>query len=146
MYEVFRDRMQAIVREMAEKDSELFTEVLEIEKELDTDEKSLAFAEQISMLEPFGEANPAPVFCIMDAKVGYVRLMGAEAQHIRFIAECRDGIDMNCVLFGRADEYKDIIFGSRRIDVAGELEINEYKGERRPQIRVRDIRAAASEK
>ena len=145
-YEVFRDRMQEIVRDMSEKDPELFTEVLEIEKELDADEKTLDFARQLCLLKPFGEANPAPVFCIMDAKVGYVRLMGSEEQHIRFSVVGRDGVEINCVLFGRADEYKDIIFGSKRIDVAGELEINEYRGGRRPQIRVRDIRAAASDK
>ena len=44
--------------------------------------------------------------------------------------------------FGRAAEYTDIIFGADRIDVAGELDINEFRGERRLQMRVRDIRPA----
>ena len=79
---------------------------------------------------------------MLSASVSGVRTMGAEEQHIRFTAATDDGIPVGCVLFGRADEYKDVIFGADRIDVAGELDINEFRGERKLQMRVRDIRAS----
>ena len=140
--EVFRERMQQIVAKKAEEDPEVFTEILQIEKELDTSEKTLAFAESLRMLEPFGEKNPVPVFCMLNARTHNIRTMGAEGQHIKFNAVCADGRGVECILFKRADDYKDIIFGAKRIDVAGELEINEFRGEKRLQLVVRDIRAA----
>ena len=139
---LFRSRMQQAVKKRADADPDLLTEKLYIEKELAADEKNLAFAESLRLLEPYGEGNPVPVFCIMSASVSGVRTMGAEEQHIRFTAMTDDGIPVGCVLFGKADRYKDVIFGSERIDVAGELDINEFRGERKLQMRVRDIRAS----
>ena len=134
--------MQLAVKRRFEEDPDLLNEKLYIEKELGPGEKSIGFAESLKLLEPYGEANPVPLFCILGASVSGVRTMGAEEQHVRFTATASDGIPINCVLFGRAAEYKDIIFGAEHIDVAGELDINEFRGERRLQMRVRDIRAA----
>ena len=142
--DIFRQRMQRIVKAKAEADPDIFNEMLFIEKELEADEKNIGFAESLRLLEPYGEGNPVPVFCMMGAAVSSVRTMGAEEQHIRFTATTGDGIPVGCVLFGRADRYKDVIFGSDRIDVAGELDINEFRGERRLQMRIRDIRASES--
>ena len=139
---LFRERMQAVVKEMSEADPDVFNEKLYIEKELDPDEKNIGFVESLRLLEPYGEGNPVPVFCMLGATVSSVRTMGAEEQHIRFSACTKDGIHVGCVLFGKADQYKDVIFGAERIDVAGELDINEFRGERRLQMRVRDIRAS----
>ncbi len=142
MLPLFRERMQQAVKKRVDADPDLFVEKLYIEKELEADEKNLGFAESLRLLEPYGEGNPVPVFCVMSAAVSGVRTMGAEEQHIRFTAVTDDGVPLPCVLFGRADEYKDIIFGAERIDVAGELDINEFRGERKLQMRVRDIRAS----
>ena len=139
---VFRERMQRIVKAKADSDPDVFNEKLYIEKELCADEKNIGFAESLRLLEPYGEGNPVPVFCMMGASVSSVRTMGAEEQHIRFTATTDDGIPVGCVLFGRAGQYKDVIFGSDRIDVAGELDINEFRGERKLQMRIRDIRAS----
>ncbi len=140
--QLFRSRMQQVVKKRVEADPDLFVEKLYIEKELEADEKNLGFAESLKLLEPYGEGNPVPVFCVLSASVSGVRTMGAEEQHIRFTALTDDGIPLQCVLFGRADKYKDIILGAQRIDVAGELDINEFRGERKLQMRVRDIRAS----
>ena len=66
--------------------------------------------------------------------------MGAEGQHCRFNATTADGIPVGCVLFSRAKDYASMLHNGARVDVAGELEINEFRGERKLQIRVRDIR------
>ena len=139
---LMRERMQQAVKRRVEEDPDLLNEKLHIEKELSAGEKNIGFAESLKLLEPYGEGNPVPLFCMMNASVSGVRTMGAEEQHVRFMATAPDGIPVNCVLFSRAAEYKDIIFGSDRIDVAGELDINEFRGERRLQMRVRDIRPA----
>ena len=143
--ELFRSRMQEQVKALADKDPGLFTETIYIEHELSSAEKNIGYAEKLQLLEPYGEGNPVPLFCIKNAQVGSVRTMGADGQHIRFTAMTDDRIPVGCVLFGRAEQYKDIIFGHSRIDVAGELDINEFRGERRLQMRVKDIRVSGQE-
>jgi single-stranded-DNA-specific exonuclease len=138
--------MQRIVKAKAEADPDVFNEKLYIEKELSADEKNIGFAESLKLLEPYGEGNPVPVFCMIGASVSSVRTMGAEEQHIRFTACTQDKQPVGCVLFGRADMYKDIIFGQDMIDVAGELDINEFRGERKLQMRIRDIRRSERDK
>lgn len=137
---VFRQRMQEEVQRLAKEDPDVLVEHLMIEKELAESEKTISFAESIKKLEPFGEANPVPLFCIIGAHVSSFFTMGAESQHFRFVATTADGIPIGCVLFGRAKEYMSIMHNGARIDVAGEIEVNEFRGERRFQIRVKDIK------
>ena len=144
--DIFRRRMQEQVKAALEKDPDVLTETIYIDHELTGDEKNIGFAEKLRLLEPYGEANPVPLFCIRNAQVSAVRTMGAEEQHIRFTACTQDKQPVGCVLFGRADMYKDIIFGQEMIDVAGELDINEFRGERKLQMRIRDIRRSEREK
>lgn len=136
----FRAKMQEMVKAQVEANPELEEESLFIEKELAENEKTLEFAEAVQKLEPFGEANPVPLFCVRGAHISNAYTMGAEGQHLRFNIASADGININCVLFTRANEFKDIVFSGERVDVAGELDVNEYRGERKLQIKVKDIR------
>ena len=138
--QLFRQRMQEEVKKLAEEDPDVLVEHLMIEKELAESEKSISFAESIKKLEPFGEGNPVPLFCVRGAHVSNFFTMGTDSQHFRFVATTADGIPIGCVLFGRAKEYMNIMHNGARIDVAGEIEVNEFRGERRLQIRVKDIK------
>jgi len=137
---VFREKMQELVKKLAEENPDVLVEHLEIEKELNENEKTIAFAECIKKLEPFGEGNPVPIFCIRNAHVSNFFTMGSDNQHLRFNATSDDGITVGCVLFGKASKYMDIMYNGARVDVAGELEINEFRGNRRIQLRVKDIK------
>ena len=137
---LFRQRMQEEVKKLAEENPDVLVEYLIIEKELAESEKSIAFAESVKRLEPFGEANPVPLFCVRGAHVSNFFTMGSDSQHFRFNATTADGIPIGCVLFGRAKDYMSFMHNGARIDVAGEIEVNEFRGERRLQIRVKDIK------
>jgi len=136
----FRSRMQELVKAQVELDPNLAEEKLYIEKELAENEKTLEFATALQKLEPYGEANPVPLFCIKSGHISNAYTMGSDGQHLRFNIMAADGISINCVLFSKANEYGDIVFSGQRVDVAGELDINEYRGERKLQIRVKDLR------
>lgn len=136
----FRDRMQELVKQQLQENPDLLTEHLEIEKELSEYEKNIAYAEAVRKLEPFGEGNPIPVFCMRNALVSNFFTMGSDGQHLRFIATTADGIPVSCVCFGKAKKYIDFMRNGACVDVAGELEINEFRGERKIQIRIRDIK------
>ena len=140
-----RNRMNALVEQAMEQQPELLTEQLRIEKVLGPEEKTLAFAEALGQLEPFGEANPRPLFALERASVYNVQYMGSEGQHVRFTAACPDGTDLSCVAFRRAKDFAPLLESGRPIDVAGELDINEFNGHRKLQMTVKDIRRSSSD-
>ncbi len=135
-----RRRMDELMKAVLAERPDALEEKLRIEKVLETGEKTLDFADALRLLEPFGEANPKPLFAITGAKVYYVQRMGSEGQHARFTVCGPDGIDVSCVLFRRADEFAGLLAGGGPLDVAGELGINEFNGSRRLQLTVRDIK------
>ena len=136
----FRARMQALMEKKLQESPDLLEEHLILEKELEPQEKTLEFAQALQRLEPFGAENPKPLFSICNAHVLSVFTMGQENQHMRFTIQTMDGVAVNCVLFRRADEFLDMVRKGSRIDVAGELSVNEYMGNCKLQFIVKDIR------
>ncbi|MCQ2553052.1 MAG: single-stranded-DNA-specific exonuclease RecJ [Clostridia bacterium] len=138
----FRQKMQELVKAQVELNADVLEECLVIEKELAENEKTLEFAEKLQKLEPYGEANPVPLFCVRGAHISNAFTMGSDGQHMRFNIVAADGIGISCILFQSAADFRDLVFSGQRVDVAGELEINEYRGERKLQIKVKDIRVS----
>ena len=137
--EEFRSRMQELVKELVDKDPSIFESSIFIEKELDPEELTLSFAKSLSLLEPFGESNPVPVFCVRFARVTDYRRIGSEGQHLKFTIKTSDGIYLSCISFWGSDKYYDYV-SSGLVDVAGELSINEYRGRRQLQMKILDVR------
>ena len=136
---LLRPRMQAALQSRLAADPELLTEKLRIEKVLDSGEKNLEFAESLRMLEPYGEGNPKPVFCVTDSRIINVYKMGQTGQHAKFILKGKDGISMECVLFRRAEEFSQILARGKIVSAAGELSVNEYNG-KHLQLIVTDLK------
>lgn len=137
-----RSRLQVYVKDLLDQNPELLCEKLCIEKELCASEKNLEFARQLALLEPYGEANVRPVFCIMDAEVGCIRYMGCDNQHLKLTARTHDGIWLDCVLFRKAAKYGPLLERSKRVHIAGELNINHFNGCDKLQLIIRDIKGA----
>ena len=135
----FRAKMQELVKEIVDKDPSVLEKTLYIEKELEPEELTLSFAKALSLLEPYGDSNPVPLFCVRFAKVTDCRKIGSEGQHLRFTVKTQDGIYLSCISFWGSDKYYDIV-SSGLIDVAGELNINEYRGRKQLQMKVADVR------
>lgn len=137
----FRDAMQREMSARLAAEPDILTEKLYIEKVLSPSEKTVEFADKISKLEPFGEANERPLFCIKNAGVVSFYLLGQEQQHMRFTVMTGDSVPVECLLFRRAAEFREIVSKGAYVDVAGELNVNEYNG-RRLQLVVRDVKGA----
>ncbi|MBP5751223.1 MAG: hypothetical protein J6X24_10565, partial [Firmicutes bacterium] len=135
-----RARMDEEMQRILAERPDALEEKLLIEKVLEPAEKTMAFAEALRLLEPFGEANPKPLFALTAASVYNVLYMGSDGQHVRFVASCSDGIEVPCVLFRRSADFSGLLRSGELLDVAGELGVNEYGGTRRLQITVRDIK------
>jgi len=90
------------------------------------DEKLLT---EIHLLEPFGSANPEPIFQVRDMLVMHQRRMGADAQHIKLELRDSSGISMQFLAFNAPDYYFRAEPGIK-VTIWFQPGVNEWQGRR----------------
>ncbi len=115
---------------------------MEVDCELSMTDLTLPFAQELTLLEPFGTGNTTPNFVLKDTIVKRVSPM-SEGKHTRFLLE-KDGICLTALYFGMglADHGFDV---GDRIDVLFTVDINDYKNTRSVQMILQDARVAKRE-
>ena len=105
--------------------------------ELSSSEVNMALADEISLLEPFGVANPTPCFMLRGLYVSKVISMGS-GKHTKLLLD--DGQNhFQAVCFGVPTSDLEFYPGER-IDLICQINVNEYRGIRSVQLVVQDIR------
>ena len=111
--------------------------IIQIDEEISLKDIDLKAVKELSLLEPFGEANKMPLFLYRNLKIHSIRAL-SEGKHIKLTLQDNnfyiDSIGFN--LGHLAEEYQ---IGDK-IDVVGTLEINEFNGRQSVQINLKDIR------
>jgi single-stranded-DNA-specific exonuclease len=115
---------------------EALTISLDADCEVEMNELTMALAEQISTMEPFGVANAVPTFVLRDARIVKMIPMGA-GKHTKLIIE-KDGREMAALWFGMSASQLSFNV-SDPIDLLFQLSINEYQGVLSLQMIVQDI-------
>ena len=105
--------------------------------EAERGELTLPLAESLRMLEPFGMGNPAPLFRLRETMVRSPRTMGSDGSHLRFSIDGEEGA-LGCVAFSMGNRMAELTDAS--VDLLCNLEVNDWRGERKPQCLVRSIR------
>lgn len=118
---------------------DLLMPTCDIDIECDINDVTLETANELSMLEPFGEANQKPVFKI-STEITNASLMGKTNDHLKLkIKSLLNSYD--CVGFGRADLFEKIVY-NKTYDIAATLDINEFMGQRKLQFMLKDIKSS----
>lgn len=94
--------------------------------------------EELEKFEPFGEGNPKPVFAAFGLTVEQVQPVGADGKHLRLMAG-QAGKTHKFIGFSFGEWCSKLTIGDI-IDVAFELDINEWNGNRELQLRIVDLR------
>lgn len=115
---------------------------LDIDCEVSTDEINLSLASEISMLEPYGVSNPTPLFVLRDARIEDIIPVGMN-RHLK-IRLSKGKFSVNAMLFGTSSEEFSLNINDL-VDVAFNLEINDFMGTVSPQMNIKDIRTSESE-
>ncbi len=110
---------------------------LKIDCKLKPSALSLELAEDIKVLEPFGNANPMPVFAILNLLITRITPVG-NGKHLR-LNFCRDSVDFTAMLFGTTKNAFGFMEGET-VDIAVTLDINNFGGEQRLSVVIKDIR------
>jgi len=97
--------------------------------------------EAMGRLEPFGNGNPHPSLCIMNAEISSATSIG-EGKHTRLKLE-KTGKSLDCIYFSMPSVDMGVSVGML-VDVAFEPQINEFRGRTSVQLHVLDIRESVN--
>lgn len=105
--------------------------------ELTLDKVEPLLIDQLQSLAPYGMGNPTPLFIVRGAHVTRVQLMGQQNNHLKLYIEA-GGKQLEAVGFRLADLAEEMT-PHARVELLGELQMNEWNGKRTPQLLIRDM-------
>lgn len=99
-------------------------------------ELSLELALTLRQLEPCGYGNPAPLFSAHGLEVKYPKAIGMDGSHLKlYLSDGKSTVEG--IAFRQAHWLKNM---PNRVDVVYALELNEWQGETKLQMNVKDMR------
>lgn len=110
---------------------------LRYDLELGPDALQVGFAKQLRWLEPFGVGNPEPLFRLAPLPLESARLVG-KGQHVK-LRVLHGARPVSAIAFRQA-ELAESLRAGEPVELAGHVEINEFAGFERVELRVRDAR------
>ena len=110
---------------------------LSIDVPLTLDEIDVETLEKLELLRPFGMGFEKPTYLFENLIANSVRKIGAAKNHMKL--DLTDGgTSLDAIGFGFGD-IADQITPNVKLSVVGDLEVNEWNGNKKPQLLVRDI-------
>jgi single-stranded-DNA-specific exonuclease len=106
--------------------------------EITSDEVTLAAAEGLLALEPFGAGNPEPVFLAKNVSLSQIQQTRAP-QHARLVLKQDGGSAVQGIAFGIGEMLAELGAGTTG-DLLFRPDVNEFRGSRDLQWKVRDFR------
>ncbi|MBR5527537.1 MAG: single-stranded-DNA-specific exonuclease RecJ [Clostridia bacterium] len=122
---------------------EMRTPCLYADCEIEADEIDMEHAVEIGYLEPYGNGNPSPVFILKDAVIESVTPIGMN-KHLKLVLQ-KDGKSFSALYFNKTPEEFEFL-QNFTVDVAFNLEINEFRGSRSVQLNIKDMRKSEKDK
>lgn len=110
---------------------------LSIDCRLNPARLSTDILDSLSLLEPFGAKNPPPVFGLTDMTVTAIKPVG-DNRHIRLTLSKKHSA-ISAVMFGQPASSFPFAVGDT-VDIAVRLSKNEYRGEVKLNLQIKDIR------
>ncbi|MBY0347952.1 MAG: single-stranded-DNA-specific exonuclease RecJ [Hydrotalea flava] len=131
----FSNAFEAIVNETI--DPDLLTPEIIVDAVITLNDITMGFYNIICQMEPFGPENMQPVFMIEKlTDTGYSKIVKEE--HIRFVLK-QNNSTITGIGFNMA-HFFSLLESQQPIDIVCTIDLNEYMGEKKLQLRVMDIR------
>ena len=147
--EPLQERLKELAAEQLE--GVELTPTLLIDAEVELSEMDWATQALLTQLEPCGYANPAPLLLSRRAIVRSARAVGTDGGHLKLslsdgqarpstVSDAASGHRWGAIAFRQGQWAGQL---PRHIDVVYSLEVNEWRGEKRLQLNVKDLRPSA---
>ena len=131
----FRKRINEYAREHLTEDLSCIR--YDVDCEIHSEEIELSLAEELAVLEPFGVANPTPVFLVKGLTLNKVISMGAGKHSKLLLGSGNRSIQAVC--FGVPASTVEFYPGEK-IDLICQLNVNEFRGVSTVQLVVQDMK------
>ena len=112
---------------------------LHLDLELSFKDITWDLVEQIEGLAPFGIGNPRPRFASFSVGVREAYTIGNDGKHLRLVLE-QQRVMVEAVSFGTGEEWGAKLRPGDLIDIAYEVGVNEWKGNKKIQLKIQDIK------
>jgi len=110
---------------------------LSIDVPLTIDEIDVDVLEKLDLLRPFGMDFAKPVYMLEGLTASAVRKIGAAQNHLKI--DLTDGTNSLDVIGFGLGEIADHITPGVKLSVAGDLQVNEWNGNKKPQLLLKDL-------
>ncbi len=137
----FTDRINKYYHSLHLSDQKKYFDVKEDISLTDLSGLDIELIDNLAQLEPFGEGNPEPIFCLKDVVIISTMQMGKDKQHLRLIVKDDDGNNFKLVAFNADDDWLDLSPGTQ-LDVWITLVDNEWNGTRNTEGRILKLSVA----
>lgn len=117
--------------------SDIFKQKVVIDSEIRIQDVSLELFDEIEQLAPFGMGNPTPLFVTKGINIQQVYSLGKEKKHLKLHIEASDNAIIEGLAFNQGENI-DEIKTAQNIDVVYNIDKNEYMGQEKVQINIRD--------
>lgn len=111
--------------------------VIKIDEKVQLQDVGIKDIKDLELLEPFGEGNKMPLFQISNLKIESIRAL-SDGKHLKMTLK-DDNKFIDTIGFNMGNLSSEYPIGTK-IDIVGNLEINNYKGMENIQINLKDIR------
>lgn len=137
-YENFRNRFEEVVA--ATIAPELLIPEIRIDEEIDFSDITPKFFRILKQFEPFGPGNMTPVFMTRKVRdTGYGKAIGSDNEHLKLYIKQGDSESYGAIGFGLGKK-QSLACNGDTFDAAYSIEENEWNGEVKLQLRLRDLR------
>lgn len=99
---------------------------------------SKKLTEQLKVLEPFGKGNSKPLFAQKNLRAVVIRVLGRNRNVAKMLLIDENGIKMDAVYFGEAQEFVDFVQAHDTISVTYYPEINVFQGRENLQVVIKN--------
>ena len=99
---------------------------------------SKKLTEQLKVLEPFGKGNSKPLFAQKNLRAVGIRVLGRNRNVAKMLLIDENGIKMDAVYFGEAQEFVDFVQAHDTISVTYYPEINIFQGRENLQVVIKN--------
>lgn len=133
--DTFREKINAYARENFSHEDLVPT--IDADFEIETNEVTLANAEELSLLEPYGVSNPVPLFVLRSVKIAEIQSISF-GKHSKLLIERENAVPLTAMYFSRSPKEIEVYPGDT-VDILATMDINEFGGQKTAQLIVRDL-------
>lgn len=147
--DLLRKKLDNRIRECLKNEPELLMKKINIYAEIQSDNLTEEFIDQLRRLEPFGMGNEKPHFVMKNLSLcndSRVFPLGRDKQHIKICKFLHQEETINesieIIGFGYTKEAKKVIDRSESFDLVFFPQINEWQGKKTTQLLISDMKPA----